>query len=179
MDEQHALGVSAPAQGFARSVVDDFVAHAAEERVRLEQVIAEAERREESARAAASTYEVMLTMLLESQHELARRRVDAEREAAELIEAADRQAREILGEVEESPEPPAIDLVEAATDEELDRSVDDAEASTQHGFGVPVYAGALANGHDDAGAEGYFDFLRGALVDDEPLGPRDLSEQAR
>ena len=162
-------------------MVDEFLSAADAERRRLQQVIADSTSREREARAAMSAHQVMLTMLLDTYHDLDERRRQAERDAAAVLEEADRDAREILIEARGSAGLPAragspiagpfdtgreqtsvIDLSEPKPFDRVSPAV----------AGSPVFAAAArANGHDEHASSGYFDFLRGALEDDQPLGP--------
>jgi hypothetical protein len=138
-----------PVRAYSRSAIDDFLAAAASERARLEAAIAEDEERTSRARAALGTHRVMVAMLIEAQRELDATRTRAEAEAATILGGAGR--------------PPALlDLtrVEPAPGDVTSLPVT-----------VPSMTGPVSP-TADAGTTEYFDFLRGALVDDKPLGPR-------
>jgi regulator of protease activity HflC (stomatin/prohibitin superfamily) len=181
MDESVGPQGEQRVRGYGRTTVDDFLIAADAERRRLERVIADSRAREQEARAAISAHQVMLTMLLDTYHDLDERRRQAEKEAAALLEAADRDAREILieargsryGSIEWSGLPPQTEVEREGTN-----VIDLSQAEAVDGVppavaGSPVFAAAArANGHDEQASSGYFDFLRGALDDDQPLGPR-------
>jgi cell division septum initiation protein DivIVA len=155
---------------YKRDAVDDFLAAASAERERLQVTIAEAEARGRRARAAVGIHRVMVSMLLETQRELAELRAGAEAEAADIVAAAEDEARAI---------------VRAARHGSADRSRGDGErtidlsaiAADEHrlsrptgpeGVSVPPAVGIFDSGED----ERFFAYLRGALADDQPLGPR-------
>ena len=132
--------------------------------------------------AAISAHQVMLTMLLDTYHDLDERRRQAERDAAAVLEEADRAragdpdrggadrpgfplraGSPIAGPFDTGREQTSV--IDLSEPEPFDR-VSPAVA------GSPVFAAAArANGHDEHASSGYFDFLRGALEDDQPLGP--------
>jgi hypothetical protein len=161
-----------PIHGYSRAEVDDFLQAAAAERARLEATIADANGRASRARSALGTHRVMVAMLLETQRELGQLRTDAEQEAEAIIAAAERdvaQARAIRLDTEE------IDLSAFAT----------AGENAVAGMSTPLsafappegtsadgsFASAPVNGAGDGSGDDYFAFLRGALDDDQPLGP--------
>jgi cell division septum initiation protein DivIVA len=132
--------------GYSRAEVDEFLAAAGTERARLERDIADARARISRARSALGMHRVMVAMLLDAQRELSDLRQDAERRAEEIVAQAHADSAET---------PHVIDL--AASDS------NDQWMSTNNPIGAS--ADALEAGED------YFDFLRGALADDTPLGP--------
>jgi cell division septum initiation protein DivIVA len=171
----HTPTLESPVQGYPRSAVDEFVAAAEAEAAKLEAMIADAGERTRRSRAAIGTHRVMVAMLLEAQRELDEIRALAEAEAADIIATAEREADEVLKRNGHR----VVDLSEL---ERGERSAPRRSAEspvkapmTEKPTVASSDPGALgsvphAEGPDD-GAD-YFDFLRGALVDDEPLGPR-------
>jgi cell division septum initiation protein DivIVA len=151
-----------PIHGYSRSEVDEFLAAAALERARLEATIADANARSNRARAALGMHRVMVAMLLEAQREMSQLRSDAEREADRIIAEADEQARAMSGFARESNSVAAmIDLAAA------EAAMNGVGAHTREPEPEPVPF--TSNGHHDS--DDYFEFLRGALADDQPLGP--------
>jgi hypothetical protein len=160
-DSMQPLG-GAPIAGYSRSEVDDFLTAAAQERTRLEAAIADATTRASRARAALGMHRVMVAMLLETQRELSELRNDAERQAEEIITAAERDVVLAQG----SAPGPRV--------HEIDLSTVDAApvgAAPLVAFAGPVPTNGDANGTATAEGDAYFAFLRGALDDDQPLGP--------
>ena len=168
------------ARGYSRATVDEFVAAMDAERARLAALIGDAEDRELRARSTLSTHEVMLAMLLEAQDELDARKRDAEAEAEAILEVAEREAREMIdlargralpaGSVPTPAVAPSVEPEEDDVTEMLDLSATERPESAS--IPTPIFAMPNGNGHDPAATDSYFDFLRGALADDEPLGPR-------
>jgi len=151
-----------PVHGYSRSEVDEFLAAAAVERARLEATIADANARSNRARAALGMHRVMVAMLLEAQREMSQLRADAEREADRIVADADEQARAMSGFAHESTFVASmIDL--AAAEAAVNR------VATHAPMPEPQPAPFASNGHHDS--DEYFEFLRGALADDQPLGP--------
>lgn len=162
-----------PLRGYQRAAVDEFLAAAEAERSRLESLIADANDRASRARAAVGMHHIMVTMLAETQQELAQRRSDADRRSAEIIAAAEAQARAI-------ERPPAAP-VPPVTSTPLESPAAAASLSAIPAAYTPPAAGELASmaprlqidrHEEDEEADRFFAFLRRALVDDEPLGPR-------
>src|SRR5215813_9209404 len=81
---------------YARQAVDDFLTAATAERERLELTIAEAKARTDRARAVIGMHRVMVSMLLETQHELDALREAADREAQAIVSNAEEDARAIV-----------------------------------------------------------------------------------
>ena len=92
----------------------------------------------------------MVAMLLQAQREIDDIRARAEAEAAVILASSS------------TPPAPVLDITK------LEQSAP-ATSTRPLATAVPS-ARAAQNGHDDTSE--YFDFLRGALVDDAPLGPR-------
>jgi hypothetical protein len=158
---ERAVTLSAPespVHGYSRETVDEFVTAAATEEASLEAVIEEAEARTRKARAAIGTHRVMVAMLLETQHQLDDIRTAAESEAASIMAQAEREADE---------------LGSSAPARVLDLTSAEVAPPPEYRPGPPA-APAATDGWSHEGSEGseYFEFLRGALVDDEPIGPR-------
>jgi hypothetical protein len=150
---ERAVTLSAPdspVHGYSRAAVEEFVSAAAAEETKLEAVIEEAATRTRKARAAIGTHRVMVAMILEAQHQLDDIRAQAESEAARILAQGERDADELAPLVS----PPELDLV---------------GAETMRPEPPPV---ADARPQEPPEGSDYFAFLRGALVDDEPLGPR-------
>jgi hypothetical protein len=181
---------------YPRAAVEDFLASAAGERARLEASILDAESRIRRARAAIGMHRVMASMLLQTQIELGEMRSCAETEAEGLLASAEEEAREIVARAMQEqgidamsllvtprstwlrdsgdrstgmPGPPSnglgvdahIDLTRAETD--------DPDAATEYLAG-PRWGNHGGLTEDDRG-DSFFAYLRGALVDNEPLGP--------
>jgi hypothetical protein len=159
--------------------VDEFIRASEAEKQRLAAAIADDEDRSRRARAAIGMHNMMVSMLIETQRELEELRRDAERSAAEIISAASDPGQVVPGSFDMSPplrpqmavRPPGsynIDLVAEARADRVDGS---ACASP---LGPADTRGGDASGDLGTGAESndYFAFLRGALTDEEPLGPR-------
>ena len=157
-------------QGYSRAEVDDFLSAVANERTRLEGAIADAHRRITNARSAISMHRVMVAMLLDAQREFLEVRKQAQREADEIVAAAELQAQatieaagaqdafgERAGDAGGDAPQPSIDLISRS---------EPASAPTS------FHNGSSPSSTSDS-AEGFFDYLRGALVDDQPLGPVD------
>jgi hypothetical protein len=128
--------------GYSRTELDAFLLSVEDERARLEAAIAEDEVRTRAARAALGTHRVMVSMLLQAQREIDEIRARAEAEAAVVLLASS------------SPSAPVLDITRL-----------------EHGVPSPMFSTRLSPATNDDNTE-YFDFLRGALVDDAPLGPR-------
>jgi cell division septum initiation protein DivIVA len=150
MDGSTAAGLpDAPVRGYSRAELDEFLTQAATERARLEATIAADEERIRRGRAALGTHRVMVAMLLAAQRELDDIRARAEREAAAILAGAGRP-EPVLDLTRSEPAPPVSPVPPA-----------------------PVQVASVAPSvTGDADAHDYFDFLRGALDDDAPLGPR-------
>jgi hypothetical protein len=153
---QRAPVVGTAISGFDRTEVDQFLEAAQSERRRLEAEIAEAETRISRARSAIGMHRVMASMLLESQREFAELRQLAETEARQIAIAAERKVATMLETAgEDIQDHGFIDLT-------FPKSFGQASGSPTSSAPPSVIADA-----DDE----YFDFLRGALADDGPLGP--------
>ena len=144
-------GAGSPIQWYARPAVEEFLAAAAGERRRLEALVAEGRERIERVQAASRVQETMVAMLLETEHAVRQVRSAAEREAAMIIAAADAESVAILGLRRDGSAPGKVVLPEAAVESEpmIDLVAD-----------------------SDIRSADFLEFLRGALVDDQPLGPR-------
>jgi hypothetical protein len=185
--------------GYPREVVDDFLAALGAERARLTQIIEEAEDRAARARVAVSNHEIMLTMLVDAQHDLTGRERAAQLEAVEILDSAEREARALLDQVRAREfsgsllREPAADEASMAHTHVIDLTDDSRRPESENGFAssashpdgpavstdthsVRSYSmanvTATGNGADASERDEYFDFLRGALADDDPLGPR-------
>jgi regulator of protease activity HflC (stomatin/prohibitin superfamily) len=150
-----------PTLGYDRAAVEAFLGAAADERAKLEEQIEQSNLRLARARTALGTHRVMVAMLLQAQRELSALRRDAEREAAAIIAAAEREASSRASDPARAatPEAPAIDLREPEGT---------APATPGLGFLDDELLVAAGMSMDDE----FFEYLRGALIDDEPLGPR-------
>jgi hypothetical protein len=183
------------AAAYAREAVDDFMAAAASEQARLRALIADAEARTRRARAAVGMHRVMVGMLFETQHQIAEQRAGAEADAADILGRAEEEAQRILREArtdvgllaereaEGWPFLP-VDQVEELAPAAAGRAEPAHEPMLDlNGLGDRVGAHVTSNAPDrDAhstkvGSGGpdddrFFAYLRGALHDDQPLGPR-------
>jgi hypothetical protein len=125
-------------------------------------VIADDEERTRRARAAMGTHRVMVAMLLTAQRELDEVRARAEREAAAILADAQRPVH-VLDLTR--PEPPAPSTTSPPVADVWPATVTETRMPT------PVASNPVPAVHEGESNE-YFDFLRGALDDHEPLGPR-------
>jgi hypothetical protein len=190
-----STGLEPSVHAYARTAVDDFHAAAASEKDQLRRVIADAEARERRARASIGMHRVMVSMLLEAQREIADERGRAELEAADIVAAADAEAMAIVHSARDeaaargarrvgSPdvESSTLDLTAVERVEQDDQrrhrpsSPDHPSVgSATSGNGFTRDRGSLSSptGAFDAGEdERFFAYLRGALADEQPLGPR-------
>jgi hypothetical protein len=181
--------------GYSQSTVDEFLAAAAEERTRLVAALSEAKARQAETRSAIGMHRVMLSMLLEAQEELQTRRREAEAAADEVLRRADREAETILAAAQPAPvsqpepeptrEAPAVESLAAPEPVAVSEPADVIDLRKEHQdenqFGTsngaarqrePVFTTANAGPAAAASSEEFFTFLRGALVDQDPLGPR-------
>jgi hypothetical protein len=152
--------------GYSRAEVDDFLQAAAAERARLEREIVDSRGRIGRARSAIGMHRVMVSMLLETQRELTELRQDAEARAEQIVTAAEHEAAAILG---GTPPPTFATAPDTTTPRVIDLG-----AGEHNGAPQPLGAYRSANGDAPTGSSGqdeYFDFLRGALADESPLGP--------
>jgi cell division septum initiation protein DivIVA len=155
--------------GYSRAEVDEFLAAAAVERERLERDIADARERVSRARSALGMHRVMVAMMLETQRELGELRLHAERRAAEIVAEAEREAeaeaaalRHFDATTTEPPPAPAAPVIDLDTAEHVD---------SWASWSAPSMEATPGSGSAARQGEDYFDFLRGALADDSPLGP--------
>jgi cell division septum initiation protein DivIVA len=151
MERLATTPLDVPVHGYSRAELDAFLASVAVERERLEAAIAADEERTRTARAALGTHRIMVSMLLEAQREIDDIRARAEAEAA-LILASHRRVK------------PLLDLTR------LERDPDIAPPPATDGSALAATHDAAPTSSPDGTVE-YFDFLRGALDDDAPLGP--------
>jgi hypothetical protein len=173
---------------YPRTAVEDFLAAAAGERRRLEGALADADTRIRRARAAVGMHRVMASMLLQLQVELTERRATAEAEAEKILERAEREARELVLDAQRrrgaqpaaAIDDPQSSWVRGARSgvNGADREIDltEVEEDGHPGSEPPVDAECASwDGPYDAAQDGdgdhFFAFLRGALADDQPLGP--------
>jgi hypothetical protein len=165
-------------RAYPRGAVDEFVAAAQAERTRLEAIISDAEARLRRARATIGMHRVMVGMVIETQREINEMRSDAERRAATILADATDQTSRILETARADSGaaewlagnghrfvPPATDMTAATID------LRDPDGLEVAGLGQrwSGRSGRLAEGDQDTSV--YFNFLRGALNDDQPLGP--------
>jgi len=152
-------------RGYSRGAVDQFLAAASEEIVRLETAIAEAKERTRRARESVGAHRVMVAMLLQTQERVVEMRRRAEADAAGILERASSDRRSVVD------HGLVIDL--ATADDEVDPVV---------AVRMQQFAGAQVAEPQPGGAEpndessGYFEYLRGALANHEPLGPGQSKE---
>jgi hypothetical protein len=139
--------------GYPRADVEEFLESAAAEKARLEGEIADANARIARARSAIGSHRVMVAMLLKAQQELSEIRRTAEDEAERILARAELEAQAIEG-------GGAVQL---------------GGTSSVEGWRDPSPRQPpmldLATEQRDAGADEFFDYLRGALIDEQPLGP--------
>ena len=158
-----------PIQGYSRADVDQFLAAAAEERIRLEATIDDLQSRISRARSAIGMHRVMVAMLLETQRELTDIRDSAAAEAEQIVREAEAEAVALRA---SAPVPRASASSRPSSAITYDDGIDlTGEAPSPLSVGAvagPSLAAPLAaEPHND----GYMEFLRGALSDDSPLGP--------
>ena len=156
-------------QGYSRAEVDDFLGAIATERLRLEAAIEDANRRITRARSAISMHRVMVAMLLDAQREFVAIRKRSQTEAEEIVTAADLQARATID---------AARIDAAAREHAAHNPGDGAEpvidlSSPGPAPDAPTSQNGSAPFAPSDDPDGFFDYLRGALVDDRPLGPID------
>ncbi len=155
--------------GYPRAEVDEFLAAAAQERTRLEAVISDAETRVSRARSAIGAHQVMVQMLLESQQELSRIRRDAEAEAEAIVARAELDAQSILSGQPTTNPPTPVGVPIAATA---------ATSSTPTAYEPIAPIGLQQPTGSAEENDEFFTFLRGALADEQPLGPAPEEESA-
>jgi hypothetical protein len=154
---------SAPAvQGYRREVVEDFLSAVEFERRRLQEIITESEARTQRARAALDVYRVVMEMLLAAHAEIAEIRLGAEEEAAAILRRGDEEAEALLRTASDAHSS-TIDLVRAEAAEDPLRHSDPEPAVGEFRSEFAV---------DFTGSNDYMAYLRGALSDQAPLGPR-------
>lgn len=157
---------STPMQGYSRAEVDEFLAAASAERVRLESEIDDLQGRISRARSAIGMHRVMVAMLIDAQRELTDIREAAAAEAERIVRQAEGEVAAI------PPAPVAPHDAPLSTTIARDESIDLvtgplATASSPS----PASNGSLSITGVTAGDDDYMEFLRGALSDDSPLGP--------
>lgn len=168
---------------YAREAIDDFLAAAESERVQLQAQIADAEARTRRARAAVGMHRVMVGMLLETQQELGALRVRAEVDAAEILGQAEEEAQQILRRAREDagvavdtdsaspvvPSEPSAPDAFARTLDLASYERDDAPPLAATSSFASLSPAMTSDSRDD---DHFFAYLRGALADEAPLGPR-------
>jgi hypothetical protein len=160
--------------GYTRAAVAEFSAAAEQECRRLEAELAGAERRTARARASIGAHRVMVAMLFATQQQLDEMRAAAEAEATRVLGEAEEEAEAILSGFDLA----VIDLssIEGeapACSSRLSSANDNAALRPRWGLGInPIDARSATSENTSAGSDAYFEFLRGALEDDQPLGPR-------
>jgi len=164
-----------PVYAYPRDAVDGFVAEAEVERRRLVARIAEAYERTRRARAHVGMQRVMVSMLLETQRELAEQRAAAEREAAAILAAAEQQAQEIVERARMHAPPPSPARPTPKPDtgpapEWISTRFDDQTGMIDLPWEESAYSRTTPA--DPETTDNFFSYLRGALLDEEPLGPR-------
>jgi hypothetical protein len=150
-------------RGYSREAVEEFAAAAEREVARLQAEIDATDRRTARARAAIGTHRVMVAMLFTTQHRLDEIRQEAEMEAAAILQRAEHDADNALGGNDR--------VLDLRAPHEADTSVVTSSPFDERS----LVWNEQAPREWSAGPEGapdYFTFLRGALDDDEPLGPR-------
>jgi hypothetical protein len=168
--------VGTAVQGYSRAEVDEFLKAAAAERSRLEAEISDARARIGRARSAIGMHRVMVAMLLETQRELTELRARADDEAAAILAQAERDAAMILSGSSPVTEPTSVASVTApAPPADASPSLDEIDLSghlaTSTSAATTLAQPRGEGGEGEAGRDEYFDFLRGALADESPLGP--------
>jgi hypothetical protein len=153
-----AAPAGAPVRAYSRAAIDEFLSAAAEERAKLEAAVSHAEERTRRARASLGTHRVMVAMLLEGQRELDEIRARAEAEATAVLADAPTPP---AGPLSHGPAPAVLDLTAEPS------LVAAPQWSQWSGHAMPVAPDPGGTDGDD-----YFRFLRGALADEQPLGPR-------
>jgi regulator of protease activity HflC (stomatin/prohibitin superfamily) len=116
-------------------------------------------------------HRVMVAMLLETQRELTELRARADADADAILAQAERDSAMILAGTTPTPGPSAV----AASDAKPIAAVPASLPEIDLGGADPAPAnGSTAideSAAQEAGGDEYFDFLRGALADESPLGP--------
>jgi cell division septum initiation protein DivIVA len=157
--------ISQSLHGYPRADVEEFLAGAAAEKVRLEAEIADANARIARARSAVGSHRVMVTMLMEAQQELGEVRRTAELEAERILAEAELEAQAIERGARSGaiPADSAISAPSPRIDEIRFAPSAPSDATSMIDLGA---------GYDpDPSSDEFFDFLRGALTDEQPLGP--------
>ena len=159
---------------YTREALGAFLAEADAERERLLAVIDDARGRARRALALDRLQQTMVEMLVETQRELFELQAQAERDAAEVLGAAEQEALEIVRETRQiagaSSDPGAPGAPEAHAATEL-HAADDG-GSHHSGANNSSYTTTAASIFGPSEDDRYFAYLREALVDDQPLGPR-------
>ena len=151
-------------QGYSREAVDEFLVAADAERARLQQEIAEVNTRLEQVQVALGSQRAMIGMLTSAGRELQELRQRTELEAASRYFDSSRTPA-----AASAPTTRALDDHHHATAAPDAPEAPSVISLVEPRAGVPAPAVASPTATDD---EEYFGFLRGALLDDEPLGPR-------
>jgi hypothetical protein len=174
------------ARAYSRAEVDDFLAAAAAERIRLEAEIAEATERISRARAAIGMHRVMVSMLFETQREVSALRREADAQARQIVADAEREVAAMVR--ASSPLTAQTGSTFAADASRIPPSPPAADGHTidlqlaePHGNGAqpvappaaePLLASTSSFAESPTSDDEYFDFLRGALAEDDgPFGP--------
>jgi hypothetical protein len=180
MGEDVEAGGLEPMYAYPRATVDEFIRASELEKQRLAAAIEDDEHRARRARAAIGMHHMMVSMLIETQRELEELRREAERIASDIIAAAsDGRAlgRDMSGAGGRGTTaagrgggvPPSIDLL---AESRLDAATGLLAPPDEPGPAASASAVPLVDDEADAESNEYFAFLREALTDDEPLGPR-------
>jgi len=139
---------------YSRAAIDEYLAGAESERVRLQAQIADAGERLARASAALGLHQTMMEMLLESQRDIREIRQNAEAASARIIADAEREAATILRDAPRLPGGPTAPVGP-------DPVVRAETSAAAHSEAVPVAS---------AGDDEFFTYLRGALDEGGPLG---------
>jgi hypothetical protein len=167
-----------PMYAYPRATVDEFIRASEAEKQRLTAAIEQDEHRASRARASIGMHHMMVSMLIETQRELDQMRRDAERLATEIISAASNRRRDAhpdenapagrsSGRLGEPSAPLSIDLV---AEDEAGLVASSRVLHPDSAFDA-LNLPRSTEGVDPETSQ-YFAFLREALTDDEPLGPR-------
>lgn len=155
-------GEPAPIRWYSRPALDQYLTDARAERAGLQETIADASERLARANSAIGLHQTMMEMLLESQRDVREIRRAAEAESAQVIAEAERVAEQILRRVATQGNGNHSQSGSGVID-----PIRCSPAVPPPSNGRSVHLDGRNGGPDDE----FFSYLRGALTEDEPLGP--------
>lgn len=158
-----------PVRWYSRAALDRFLDEAATERARLNETIADANARLVRANAAIGLHQMMMEMLLETQRDVRDIRRRAEASAAEIMAAGDRDVADVFGPAGPAGSNSGSSSAHAVPSGNGASAPEPAPRAAMFEDLEPAPEPPVGSGRDD---QKFFDYLRSALSDDEPLGPR-------